>query len=262
MSEVFGTQYARHYDVLYQDKNYDAEVDLLAQIFDLNDLPPVHRVLDLGCGTGQHAIRLARRGYAVTGVDRSGEMLAIARANAASSIGDAASRPAFVEGDLTSVRLDEPPFDAVLMMFAVLSYQVSSESVREALDTVRAHLRVRGLFVCDVWFGPAVVAQRPSARTKIIEMPDGQVVRKVHSSLDIGAQRADVHYHMQRLRGTDVVAETSETHSMRFFFAEELATLFEASRLKLLQLRGFGGDGSTTRASPETWNVIAVGKAE
>jgi SAM-dependent methyltransferase len=260
MSEVFGAEYARQYDLLYQDKNYDAEVSLLEQIFGASGLPKVHRVLDLGCGTGQHAIRLARRGYAVTGVDRSAEMLAIARAKAG-TLENSASRPTFVEGDVTRLRLDVAPFDAVLMMFAVLSYQVSNETVHHALETVRAHLRVGGVFVCDVWFGPAVLAQRPSARKKTVETPEGHVVRSVHSSLDIDAQRADVHYHVQRLRGTDVIAEVSETHRMRFFSAHEIEQSFEASRLTLLQLRGFMTDATTTRPSDKTWNVLAVGRA-
>lgn len=39
-------------------------------------LPPGSRILDIGCGTGRHAIELARRGYQITGVDISSGMLA------------------------------------------------------------------------------------------------------------------------------------------------------------------------------------------
>jgi 2-polyprenyl-3-methyl-5-hydroxy-6-metoxy-1,4-benzoquinol methylase len=42
------------------------------------------KILDIGCGTGRHAIELARRGYDVTGVDLSGSLLAKAQAKAAS----------------------------------------------------------------------------------------------------------------------------------------------------------------------------------
>ena len=41
------------------------------------------RILDIGCGTGRHAIELAARGYAVVGVDLSMAQLARARAKAA-----------------------------------------------------------------------------------------------------------------------------------------------------------------------------------
>jgi len=45
-------------------------------------LPPGGSILDVGCGTGRHSIELARRGYSVTGLDLSREMLARAAASA------------------------------------------------------------------------------------------------------------------------------------------------------------------------------------
>jgi len=49
------------------------EVDFLVDEF---GLPSGASILDIGCGTGRHSIELARRGYAVTGLDLSKEMLA------------------------------------------------------------------------------------------------------------------------------------------------------------------------------------------
>ncbi|MEP6999757.1 MAG: methyltransferase domain-containing protein, partial [bacterium] len=104
MSDTFGAAYAEQYDLLYQDKNYDAEVALLERLFRAHDLKGT-AVLDLGCGTGQHAIRLAQHGYEVTGVDRSPQMLRIARVKAEQSLDELSPQPSFVEGDITSVRL-------------------------------------------------------------------------------------------------------------------------------------------------------------
>jgi SAM-dependent methyltransferase len=56
------------------------EVDFLLATF---ALPTGAAILDIGCGTGRHAIELARRGFAVTGVDQSVHMLALAREGAA-----------------------------------------------------------------------------------------------------------------------------------------------------------------------------------
>ncbi|MEO7457593.1 MAG: class I SAM-dependent methyltransferase [Gemmatimonadaceae bacterium] len=258
MSDTFGAAYAQQYDLLYQDKDYDAEVALLEQLFTRHTLGG-NTIVDFGCGTGQHALRLARRGFAVTGVDRSPEMLRIARVKAEQSLDETAPQPSFVEGDVTSVRLGGESFDAALMMFAVLGYQVTNDAVRSALLTVRAHLRPGSLFVCDIWYGPAVLHVRPSERTKVVDAPDGQVIRSVRTSLDSFAHRADVSYRVWRLRGKEVVAEMSETHQMRFFFPQELALLFEAAGMELLELRAFGS--ADALPTEETWNVLAVGRA-
>jgi SAM-dependent methyltransferase len=53
-----------------------AEVDFLIEHL---HLVPGMRVLDVGCGTGRHAVELAKRGYKMTGVDISNGMLAEAR---------------------------------------------------------------------------------------------------------------------------------------------------------------------------------------
>jgi len=56
-------------------KNTIAEVDFLIEVLGLS---ASGSVLDVGCGTGRHAIELARRGYRVTGVDISPSLVAYA----------------------------------------------------------------------------------------------------------------------------------------------------------------------------------------
>ena len=75
---VFGS-YAQFYDSFYRDKDYAGECDFLEQMFSRHATATVREILDLGCGTGGHVLRLLERGYDVSGVDRSEEMLASAR---------------------------------------------------------------------------------------------------------------------------------------------------------------------------------------
>ncbi len=69
------------------------------------------RILDVGCGTGRHAIELARRGYAVTGIDLSGSQLARAREKAR----EAGVSVEFLQRDARDFRFDTA-FDLVLMI--------------------------------------------------------------------------------------------------------------------------------------------------
>ncbi len=81
--QQFFDAHAAIYDDNVFTRNTMAEVDFLVSELSLR---PGQAVLDVGCGTGRHAVELARRGYAVTGVDLSEGMLAEA-ARAAESAG-------------------------------------------------------------------------------------------------------------------------------------------------------------------------------
>ncbi len=77
--ERFFDAHAPDYDGNVFTKNTLAEVEF---VLELLELPEGGAVLDVGCGTGRHAVELARRGYRVTGLDLSREMLRVAAGHA------------------------------------------------------------------------------------------------------------------------------------------------------------------------------------
>jgi cyclopropane fatty-acyl-phospholipid synthase-like methyltransferase len=83
-----------------------AEVEFLIEQL---QLPKGASILDMGCGTGRHSVALAERGFAVTGVDLSEQMLEKARARAAA----ANTQLVFLRADATTFR-SEPAFDAAI----------------------------------------------------------------------------------------------------------------------------------------------------
>ena len=183
-------------------------------------------------------------------------MLVHARRKAAGLSND--SGVAFHRGDIRSVDLQRH-FDAALMMFAVLGYQLENADVLSALKAARQHLRSGGLLIFDVWYGPAVLHQRPSQRIKVIPTSEGKILRVASGELNTRRHLCTVHYRVWQLEKKRLVAETEESHSMRYFFPRELDLFLECSRFALLRLGAFlefdQDPGETT------WNVLGVGRA-
>jgi SAM-dependent methyltransferase len=72
---------------------------------------PAGRALDAACGTGRHTRHLVELGHAVTGVDITTEMLAVAQA--------AVPEATFDEGDLTALPYDDDTFDVIVSGLAI-----------------------------------------------------------------------------------------------------------------------------------------------
>lgn len=252
MSGCFGADYAAAYDSIYAAKDYDAECRTVERALKAHSRRPVSSILDLGCGTGNHALPLARAGYRVVGVDLSEDMLVSARAKA----GDMPVE--FHQGDVREVALGRR-FDAVLMMFAVLGYQAGNDDVKAALATVRDHLEPGGVFLFDVWYGPAVLAQRPEQRVRSFPTAKGEVLRVVSSALDSRHHRCTVSYDLLVMEGDRVAARSREDHVMRYFFPLELEMLLDSAGLDLVHLSDV--DDLDRAPDESTWNVVGVAVA-
>ncbi len=257
-SRAFGSDYAAVYDWLYSDKDYAAECDRLEELFRRHGAGKIGSVLDLGCGTGGHAFPLAARGYQVVGVDHSPGMIAQAEQKLANLNPEDRSRLDILHGDLQLLHLDRR-FDATLMMFAVLGYQTTNAQVSAALDSARRHLEPLGLLIFDVWYGPAVLNQRPSKRRKVMEGARGQMLRKAAPVLDVRRHLCQVRYRVQLGTGDQPVHEFAEDHTMRFFFPMELEQFLHASDFELIHLSDFDDLGA--EPTLETWNVLACARA-
>lgn len=108
------------------------------------DLRAPAKVLDLFCGTGRHCIELARRGYDATGVDYSGEYLALARSRAA----DAGVSPRFLQGDAREMDLGSG-YDAVLIMWASFGF-FDDEGDRLIVRRIAGALRPGGSLYMEI----------------------------------------------------------------------------------------------------------------
>ncbi len=252
---VFGPAYSGAYAHLYADKDYEAECDVVERMLRRYRAGRTTSLLDLGCGIGGHALPLASRGYRVTGSDVAPDMLSEARRRAEES----GVQVELVEGDLRRLELGRR-FDAVLMLFAVLGYQTDNDDVLAALRTARCHLDDGGLLLFDVWYGPAVLTQRPETRTKRVSADGGaSLVRTSSSELDVRRSVSTVTFHVERVERGRTVEAFDEVHAMRYFFATELELMLDLAGLALVHLSAFPDIDRV--ADESTWQVLAVARA-
>ncbi len=127
------------YDRYWRSRYHDAARPALDRLL-YRALAPGSRVVDLCCGTGHLTRDLANNGYSAVGVDRSLEMLRIARRRVPAARFVCADARAFDVGRA----------DAIVSTFDSINHLVTPDDVETAFRTVRRGLSACGLFVFDV----------------------------------------------------------------------------------------------------------------
>ena len=135
---------AKSYDRLTNDVDYEATVEFYMQILEKEGVKP-RTVVDLACGTGSVTEILARKGYQVTGVDMSEEMLTEAMAK----VMDMENPPRFVCQKLQELHLPRG-VDLAVCALDSLDYITDPENCREAIRRVYKALNPGGIFIFDV----------------------------------------------------------------------------------------------------------------
>ena len=135
---------AKSYDRLTNDVDYEATVDFYMQILAREGLKP-RTVVDLACGTGSVTEILARKGYQVTGVDMSEEMLTEAMAK----VMDMEKPPLFLRQKLQNLHLSVA-VDMAVCALDSLDYVTDPDDCAEAIRRTYKALNPGGIFIFDV----------------------------------------------------------------------------------------------------------------
>lgn len=254
---VFKSGYSSIYDGVYATKDYSHETELITDTFTTHAGPDgIKTVLDVGCGSGRHSIALARQDYQVTGIDMSQDMLGHAAKNAEDLANG--QEPTWVQGDARTYDLDQT-FDAGIVMFAVVGYMTTNQDVLDCLKTLRKHLKLGAPMVMDFWYGPAVLAQRPSDRVKEIELDNALVLRAVSTDLDSFSHTAQVNFNIWIDRDGPPIEQVQESHVMRYFFPQEIKLFLELAGFDLKTLSAF--PSFSDPLTDETWNALVTAVA-
>jgi ubiquinone/menaquinone biosynthesis C-methylase UbiE len=137
-------EFAYYYDLLMSDVPYDKWEEFVIKQIEKHNISG-KKLLDLGCGTGSLAIPFAKRGFDVTGMDLSVEMLSIASNKAQQDN----CKIHFVEQDMREFE-SNTTYDIIGIFCDSLNYLPTKEDVLQTLKRVYEHLKSGGLLIFDV----------------------------------------------------------------------------------------------------------------
>jgi len=218
------------YFELYEAEDTRKAVQEVGALLRLLDLRPPARILDVPCGYGRHAIELARRGFAVTGVDASDVQITRGREKAAS---------AGVPVDLRQLDARhlafDGEFDVAINMFLSFGYFETDEDHLAMLRGIARALRPGGRLLMEFW-----------NREYEIRYFDRYQVDRTGEVVEVEEWEFD---HLRgRLNWTNTAffpdgRRQSWWHSIRAYTVVEMRQLFERAGLRLEAVYGgLGGE--------------------
>jgi SAM-dependent methyltransferase len=242
-------KYAQYYDFIYQDKNYNGECNFIEEIFEINKKPK--NILELGCGTGNYTKILLSRGYEVTGVDISGEMLEIASEKCSAK---------FIKGDIRTIKIGDK-FDCCLAIFAVMGYITKNRDIIKTLVNIRKHLKPNGIFIFDVWNGLNVMRILPEQRIKKLENDEVKIIRYAIPNLIAFEHICEVNYNLLILnKKENTYREINEKHTVRYYFPQEIIYYLKKSGFEVINICPFLD--LKGKVDQNVWNMCIIAKAK
>lgn len=153
-------------------------------------------------------------------------------------------------GDIKTIRLNKK-FDAVIAVFHVMSYLISDDEFASAVESAACHLDSGGLFIFDVWHGPAVAFHGLVNRDKIVKDENYAITRRSFPSVANGIVTVDFEF--------DVVDHGeyfgfTEKHLLRYYHPDHVRDLTKGYFRLLKSEEMLTG----ARPSVNTWSVTYI----
>lgn len=241
--------FAYLYDTLMtSDVDYSKWADYIENLFTLYDKNP-NLVCDLACGTGNFTLPLAKRGYEMIGVDRSYDMLNVAREKAQSEHLDVL----FLNQSMTSLDL-YGSVDAFLCMIDGFNYILSPKSLYNVFKRIKTcFLETDGLFIFDI-----------SSRYKLKEVIGNNTF--IHNENNIFYTWQNTYHNEKNLSDMFLTffkkqgkryARFEERHLQKAYSEEEITAMLKKADFKSVDVYG---ELSFDAPKPDSQRIVFVAK--
>jgi len=227
---------ATYYDLIYHHLvDYESQSDYLEKIFEKHSEKKISSILDVACGTGNFSFILAERGYKVTGIDLSNEMIEVAQQKKSAK----SANPEFFNMDMRRLNLSRK-YDAAVVLFGGFGYLLSYLEVKDFLSSTKKYLGGENLLIFEFWQNSAISPQAlsPSGHKTWERFEDEKNGRLL---IRLDTSKYDPQFNLLTAKFDFYVLENisktisdffSETHILRIYSISEMRHLLEENNYK------------------------------
>ncbi|MHA2407316.1 MAG: class I SAM-dependent methyltransferase [Candidatus Ranarchaeia archaeon] len=244
---------AQYYDLLYQKKDYAKETaDFLLLAKDVLGRS-LTTLLDLGCGTGNHAVHLAHQGVGVVGIDQSKTQIEIAQQKAEKNHLTAA----FMVDDMVNPQLDEV-YDAASVFFGGFGYLLTDALVLGFLQNISKLVNPEGFLYLEFWHTLGVKPE--SNHYLVAEDETTKIVRVNTTHFDTSTGIVTMPMQHFVFRYNQFHEEFTETHQVRTYSVPQFKSLIGRSpwEIKHLFVNSFRPGTKITPPTKDDFRINAV----
>jgi SAM-dependent methyltransferase len=209
---------AELYDAIYRFKDYARECDRLRDLIN-EKVPVAHSILDVACGTGEHA-KFLKRDYAIDGVDINERYLRAARLK----------NPAgnYTRADMTDFDRGRT-YDVVTCLFSAIAIVGTYERLERAILCMARHVRPGGALIVEPWFAPD--QWRPGGSFVLAGEVGVNNVYRLSNSIREGARSVLLHHYL--LGAADHIEHYRDRIELGLFTRDEMTWAFEFAGMQV-----------------------------
>ena len=207
---------AQYYDQLYSFKNYTEETAKIKELI-RSEHPTAQTVLDVACGTAEHA-RLLANDFQIDGIDLEPAFIEIASKKVPSG--------QFQLADMRNFELDRR-YDVIQCLFSSIGYLTHGKDVIAALKCFRQHLNPGGVIIVEPWFTPDTYHAGHCHMTTY-DGEETKICRMNVSERTGNLSRLKFHYLVAKKEG---IESFEDDHHLMLYTVEEMLSFFKAAGL-------------------------------
>ena len=251
MNETFNLDYAKLYDNLYNKKDYQDESNKIIRLIKKHSSKKIEniKILDYGCGTGNHLSYFKKYTRNLFGYDKSKSMIKLAKQKEI-------NKSILFHSSKKSILSKDIKFDAVVMLFDVFSYLKNNDDINKELKFIKSIMKKNGLFIFQFWYGPSVMYANPKDFKKDIIINEKKILKECKSKINLNLNLVDIRYNFYNHKKKIIF---SENHVIRYFFKDEIKNILKINNFNLLKLGILSKINSDLRPSDQ-YSVTCISK--